>query len=161
MLSILLISCWGEPEQAQHRHVECELCLSVCMYVCMRMSYREYTLLQITEPERLHVSRESQGFNEHGGVVFSKYFSNNSANKACRRTDTTHGPTYSLARVIRATIYGKKVSSVDATVCVVASRTHKFGLCVLKLLVTLTYQWLYIAVHVKSDGKSASSVHTP
>ena len=38
-------------------------------------------------------------------------------------------------------LHGKKVSSVDATVFIVACLTHKFGLCV-KLLVTLTYQWL-------------------
>jgi len=33
-------------------------------------------IAQMTEPE-LHASRESQSFNEHGGV-FSKYISNNS-----------------------------------------------------------------------------------
>ena len=38
---------WGKPERAPHRRVERDPCLSVCM----RMSYREYTLLQITDPE--------------------------------------------------------------------------------------------------------------
>ena len=57
------------------------VCLSVCLSVCMHTLYRKYILLQITEPERLHASCESQSFNsEHGGVVFSKHFSNISAN---------------------------------------------------------------------------------
>jgi len=38
---------WHKPEQAPHRRVECDPCL----FVCMRMSYRKYTLLQITDPE--------------------------------------------------------------------------------------------------------------
>jgi len=77
--------------------------------------------------------------------------------------DTTHGSTYSMARAIRATAW-QKVPSVNVTVCIVACLTHKFGLCV-KLLVTLTYQWLHSLqrwgpAQVKSDGKSVSSVHT-
>jgi len=78
------------------------------------------------------------------------------------RTDATHRPTYSMARAIRLP-HGKKVLSVDATVCIVACLTHKFGLCVLKLLVTLTDQWLHTVVRAsacQSDGRSASSVHT-
>ena len=61
--------------------------------------------------------------------------------------------------------HGKKILSVDATVCLikfVACLAHKFGLCVLKLLVTLTYQWLHTVVRAnacQNDCKSASSVH--
>ena len=38
---------WGKPERAPHRRVERDPCL----YVCMHMSYHEFTLLQITDPE--------------------------------------------------------------------------------------------------------------
>ena len=55
---------WGEHEQAPHRCIERNPCLSVCMHI----SYCKYTLLQMTEPERLHASCESQSFSEHGGV---------------------------------------------------------------------------------------------
>jgi len=29
---------WGEPKQAPHRHVVHELCQSICMSVCVRLS---------------------------------------------------------------------------------------------------------------------------
>jgi len=51
-------------------------------------------------------------------------------------------------------LHGKKVSSVNATVCIVACLTHKFGLCV-KLLVTLTYQGYIV---YSSEGKHISKV---
>jgi len=63
---------------------------------------------------------------------------NKQTNKQTKKTDTIHRPTYSMARAIQATAW-QKVSSVDATVCIVVCLTHKFGLC---LLVMLTYiQW--------------------
>ena len=38
---------WGVPEQAPHRCVEHDPCLSVCMCT----SYRKYTLVQIADPD--------------------------------------------------------------------------------------------------------------
>jgi len=78
--------------------------------------------------------------------------------------DTTHGPTYSMARAIRAT------SSQKGSIC--RYQCHCLHCCSpdsqvwpVCELVTLTYQWLHSLqhwglAHVKSDGKSASSVHT-
>jgi len=47
----------------------------------MCMLYRKYTLLQVTEPERLHASRESQSFSEHGGVVLENSANNKGETK--------------------------------------------------------------------------------
>ena len=43
---------------------------------------------------------------------------------ATARTETTRGPTYSMTRAIWALPHGKKVSSVDAIVCVATIATH-------------------------------------
>jgi len=74
----------------------------------MHTLYRIYTLLQIAEPERLHVSCESRRFSEHGGVVLPLTTPQTMEEKlGHRRTDTTHGPTYSMAKVIGATAWQK------------------------------------------------------
>ena len=120
----------------------------ICHAVNTRSSYFMHSLIQ---------KRVDLAVWPYGQSMYQAYTCTSS------RTDTTHRSTYSMARAIRATTW-QKVSSVDAAVCIVACLTHKFGLCV-KLLVTLTYQWLHSLqrwgpAHVKSDGKSASSVHT-
>jgi len=74
------------------------------------------------------------------------------------RTDTTHGPTHSVAIVIQATERQKGFLSVNVTVCIIACLTHKFGLCV-KLLVTSTYQWLHTAVRASTSKVMARVLH--
>ena len=43
---------------------------------------------------------------------------------ATARTETTRGPTYSMTRAIGGVPHGKKVSSVNAIVCIATIRVH-------------------------------------
>jgi len=73
------------------------------MSVCMRTSYLKYTLLQIFEPKRLHVSHESKVLLNMESWCQSTPRSTPQTMQEklrCRRTDTTHRPTYSMARAI-------------------------------------------------------------
>ena len=73
----------------QHMHTYRQIWVMFNTSVGLTLAPPKCTLLQITEPKRLHASHELPSFSEHGGVVFSKYFLNNSATRIrCRRTDT-------------------------------------------------------------------------
>ena len=109
---VKLTTNWGKPERAPHRRV----CCGISLYIIYHMSCRKSlpalilrVLVSFVNSKTIHqwptTCTQREGTNHH------------TSSMATVRMETTHGPTYSMTRVIGATPW-RKGSSLDAIVCI-------------------------------------------
>ena len=97
--------CWGKPERAPHTRVERDPCLSVCIHHTLNTHFCKYSnpkdcMCHMNHKVLLNTESWCQSTPRSTPQTMQGKLRR-------RRTDTTHRPTYSMARAIQATTWQK------------------------------------------------------